>query len=217
MLIAEKIALLRLYPEKGRPYLDMSPDVQPTSFLVDLFLRGNISFKEKMVQVINRDTNSPFLDEPIKFLLSDGVWGAGPHDMRRAIKLLNAFTGMFNQSEIYKHYINEGILRDETIKNPKLYFNQEDFQQKLISDIKKTTLGVDMPDVADYFVLRMLKMGHLLKRYFSKPEIKEIKVLLKMDHNKIGIEGNMTDLIQSIIKELRRRNKIHSGGLSHIG
>lgn len=215
MLIAEKIAILRLYSEKGRPYLDMSPDVQPTSFLVDLYLRGNISFKEKKVQVINRDTNNPLLDEPIKFL-SEGVWGAGPHDMRRAIKLLNAHTGQFNQREIYKHFINEGILRDGTIKNPKLYFNQEDFQQNIISDIKKTTFGVDMPDVADYFVLRMLKMGHLLKRYFSKPEIKEIKGLLKMDHNKIGIEGNMTDLIQSIIKELRRRNKTHAGGLSHL-
>ena len=79
------------------------------------------------------------------------------------------------------------------------YFNQDDFQQNVISDIKKTTFGVDLPDVADYFVIKMLKMGHLLKRYFSKREIKEIKVLLKMDHNKIGIEGNMTDLIQSII------------------
>ena len=39
--------------------------------------------------------------------------------------------------------------------------------------------------------------------------------IVKLDNSKIGIEGNMTDLMQSIIKELRRRNKIHSGGL-HI-
>jgi len=205
MLISEKIAILRLYPEKGRPYLDMDPDVQDTSFLMDLYLRGNISFKEKKVQVINRDTNSPLLVQPIKILLSEGVWGAGPHSMGRA--LLTSNTKPFSQDEIYKHFINEGILREETKRLPRIYFNQEDVQQKLISDIKKTTIGVEKPDVADYFVLRMLKMGHLLKRHFSKPEIKEIKRLLKMDPIKIGIEGNVTDLIRSIIKELRRRNK----------
>ncbi|MBA7568542.1 hypothetical protein ES708_10271 [subsurface metagenome] len=215
MLISEKIAILRLYPEKGRPYLDMDPDVQDTSFLMDLFLRGNISFKEKKVQVINRDTNSPLLVQPIKILLSEGVWGAGPHSMGRAIQLLTSNTKRFDQDEIYKHFINKGILREETKKLPRLYFNQEDVQQKLISDIKKTTFEVEKPDVADYFVLRMLKMGHLLKRHFSKPEIKEIKGFLKIDPIKIGIEGNVTDLIHSIIKELRRRNKTHVS-VSHI-
>jgi len=161
-----------------------------------------------MVQVINRDRNNPLLFEPIKFL-SVGAGGAGPHDMRRAIKLLNTHTGQFNQREIYKHFINEGILRDETIKRPKLYFNKEDVQQNLISDIKRTTLGADKPDVADFFVLRVLKMGHLLKRYFSKPEIKEIKKLLDKDFFQIGIEENLARLLKGIIKELRRRNRVH--------
>ena len=64
-----------------------------------------------------------------------------------------------------------------------------------------------MPDVADYFVLRMLKMEHLLKRYFSKQEINEIKELLKKDPIQIEIEANITGLIQSIMKKLRRRNR----------
>jgi len=207
MLISEKIAILRLNPEKGRPYLDLSPDIPPTSFLVDLFLRGNISFKEKKVKVINRDTDNPLLDEPIKYLLAKGFKGDGFHSMGSAIRLLNATTGPFTEREIYKHFVNEGVLRDETIKRPKLYFNQEDVQQNIISDIKKTTLGVDKPDVSDYFVLRTLKMGRLLKRYFSKPEIKEIKELLKKDPIQIGIEVNMAGLIKRIVKVLRNRNR----------
>ena len=209
MLISEKIELLRLYPEKGRPYLDLSPDIPPASFLIDLFLRGNISFKEKKVKIINRDTDNPLLDEPIKMLLAKGLKGDGFHKVGTAIKLLNAKTELFTEREVYKHYVNEGILRLDATKRSKLYFNQEDVQQNIISDIKKTTLQIEKPDVADYFVLRTLKMGHLLKRYFSKQEIKEIKELLKKDPIQIGIETNIAGLIESVIKELRRRNMVH--------
>lgn len=210
MLISEKIALLRLNPEKGRPYFDLSPDVLYTSFLVDLFLRGNISYNKnnkKKVRIITMETSNPLLNEPLNNLLTKKEGAGASHNIPTAIVLLNRGTGPFSEREIYKHFIIEVILRDETIKHPKLYFNQEDIQQNLISDIKKTTLGIDKPDVADYYVLRMLKMGHLLKRYFSKPEIKEIKELLKKDPIQIGIEVNMASLIKRIIKDLRRRNK----------
>ena len=209
MLISEKIALLRLNPEKGRPYLDLSPDIEPTSFLVDLFLRGNISFENKKVRIITMETDNPLLNKPLNDLLTKKEGTGASHSIPVAISLLNRATGPFSERESYKHFINEGILRDETIKRPKLYFNQEDVQQNLISDIRKTTLERDKPDVADYFVLRTLKMGHLLKRYFSKPEIKEIKELLKKDPIQLGIEVNIAGLIKCIIKELRRRNRAH--------
>ena len=155
------------------------------------------------------ETSNPLLNEPLNNLLTKKEGAGAAHIIPIAISLLNRGTGAFAKREIYKHFINEGILRDETIKRPKLYFNQEDVQQNLISEIKKTTLGADKPDVADYIVLRMLKMGHLLKRYFSKPEIKEIKELLNKDFFQIGIEENMVSLMKSIIKELRRRNRAH--------
>ena len=148
MLISEKIALLRLNPEKGRPYLDLSPDVLYTSFLVDLFLRGNISYNDKnkkKIKIITMETNNPLLNEPLNNLLTKKEGTGASHNIQTAISLLNRGSGPFSEREIYKHFINEGFLRDETIKHPKLYFNQEDVQQNLISDIKKTTLGMDKP------------------------------------------------------------------------
>jgi hypothetical protein len=206
MLIAEKIALLRLNPQKGRPYFDVFEDIMLTSFLVDLYLSGNISFEKKKIKIITLETNNPLLDEPLKKLLrhKDGIEAS--HSIRWATTLLNWGTKHFTDREIYKHFVNEGVLRVETVKNTKLYFNQEDIQQKLIFDIKKTTLGVIKPDVEDFYVLKMLKMGHRLKIYFSKPEIKEIKALLKKDPSEIGIEENLALLIKRIIKILRQRH-----------
>ena len=206
MLITEKIALLRLNPQKGRPYMDVFEDIMLTSFLIDLYLSGNISFEKKNIKILTLETNNPVLDDPLKDLLKYEGAPEASIALWRAITLLNMATGPFTHRKIYKNLVNEGILCDETAKYPKLYFNQEDIQEKLISDIKTTTLGVIKPDIEDYYVLRMLKMGHRLKLYFSKPEIKEINALLKKDPSEVVNDENLADLIKRIKKELRHRH-----------
>ncbi|MBY9005072.1 MAG: hypothetical protein KGD73_13935, partial [Candidatus Lokiarchaeota archaeon] len=191
------------------PYMDVFEDIMLTSFLIDLYLSGNISFEEKKVKIITLETSNQLLDVPLKNLLTKKEGADASHIVGIAILLLNQATGPFTQREIYKNFVNQGVLRDETGKFPKLYFNKGDIQQKLISDIKNTTLGVDKPNIEDYYVLRMLKMGHRLKIYFSKPEIKEINALLEKDLSEIGIEENLADLIMGIIKGLRRRHRAH--------
>lgn len=206
LLIYEKIEMLRLNPEKGRPYINLHYYLPLAASIVDLYLKGNLSFEKKKVQIINPDYDDPLLKEPIELMLK----GERIHPIWRAIVLLRSMSGVFIDGEVYKKYVNLGILRDGSEKRPKLYFNQENFQQEIIDEIKITTLGVEQPDVENYFVLRALKMGHILDEYFTKPEIKEIKALLKKDLSEIGIEPNLADLINLLVKEVRKKMRVHS-------
>ena len=205
LLICEKIDMLRLNPEKGRPYINLHYSLPLAASILDLYIKGNLSFEKKKVHVRNPDYDDPLLKEPIEVLSQ----GNNLHTVGMAMVLLRASSGVFTKSEVYKKYVNLGILRDESAKRPKLYFNQENFQKKIIDEIKNTTLGVEKPDVEDYFVLKALKMGHLLDKYFTKPEVKEIKTLLKKKPSEIGIEPNIADLIKRLVKEVRRKSGIH--------
>ena len=52
-------------------------------------------------------------------------------------------------------------------------------------------------------------MGHILDKYFTKPEIKVIKALLKKKLSEIGIDPIMADLINRLVKEVRKKSGIH--------
>lgn len=205
LLIFEKIEMLRLNPEKGRPYINLHYYLPLAASILDLYIKGNLSFEKKKVQIRNPDYDDPLLKEPIE-LISQGV---KIHPIWRALVLLRASSGVFIDGEVYKKYIKLGILRDGSAKRPKLYFNQEDFQKKIIDEIKNTTLGVEKPDIENYFVLKALKMGHILDKYFTKPEIKVIKAHLKKKPSEIGIDPIMADLINRLVKEVRRKSGIH--------
>lgn len=205
LLIFEKIEMLRLNPEKGRPYINLHYYLPLAASILDLYNKGNLSFEKNKVQIINPDYDDPLLKEPIELILQ----GVKIHPIWRALVLLRASSGVFIDGEVYKKYIKLGILRDGSAKRPKLYFNQEDFQKKIIDEIKNTTLGVEKPDIENYFVLKALKMGHILDKYFTKPEVKEIKTLLKKKPSEIGIEPNIADLINRLVKEVRKKSGIH--------
>lgn len=197
--------MLRLNPEKGRPYINLHYYLPLAASVLDLYLKGNLSFEKKKVQIRNPDYDDPLLKEPIE-LISKGV---KIHPIWRALALLRTNSSVFIDSEVYKKYVNLGVLRDGSAKRPKLYFNQENFQKQIIDEIKNTTIGVEKPDIENYFVLRALKMGHILDKYFTKPEIKEIKALLKKKLSEIGIDPTTADLINRLVKEVRSKTGIH--------
>ncbi|MFX1501071.1 MAG: hypothetical protein ACFFDH_08925 [Promethearchaeota archaeon] len=206
MLIYEKIEMLKLNPEKGRPYINLHYYLPLAALILDLYIKGNLSYENKKVQIRNPNYDDPLLKEPIKLILQ----GDKIHPIWRAFVLLRAISGVFINSEVYKKYIKLGILRDESAKRPKLYFNKENFQTKIIDEVKRTTLGVEKPDIENYFVLRALKIGHLLDKYFTKPEIKVIKALLKKNLSEIGIDPIMSDLINRLVKQVRSKMRVHS-------
>jgi hypothetical protein len=198
--------MLRLNPEKGRPYINLHYYLPLAASILDLYFRGNLSFEKKKVQIINPDYDDPLLKEPIELILK----GVKIHPIWRAMVLLRSMSGVFIDGEVYKKYVKLGVLRDGSAKRPKLYFNQENFQKQIIDEIRNTTIGVEKPDVENYFVLRALKMGHILDKYFTKPEIKEIKALLKKKLSEIGIDPITADLINRLVKEVRSKQRVHS-------
>lgn len=197
--------MLRLNPEKGRPYINLHYYLPLAASILDLYLKGNLSFEKKKVQIRNPDYDDPLLKKPIELISQ----GDKIHPIWRALVLLRASSGVFINGEVYKKYIKLGILRDGSEKRPKLYFNQENFQKNIIDEIKNITLGVEKPDIGNYFVLRALKMGHILDKYFTKPEIKEIKALLRKKLSEIGIDPITADLINRLVKEVRSKTGIH--------
>ena len=94
--------MLRLNPEKGRPYINLHYYLPLAASILDLYNKGNLSFEKKKVQIINPDYDDPLLKEPIE-LISKGV---KIHPIWRALVLLRASSGVFIDGEVYKIILN---------------------------------------------------------------------------------------------------------------
>ena len=101
MLIFEKIEILRLNPEKGRPYINLHYYLPLAASILDLYIKGNLSFEKKKVQIRNPDCDDPLLKEPIELISQ----GDKIHPIWRAFILLRASSGVFNEDEVYKKYL----------------------------------------------------------------------------------------------------------------
>lgn len=209
MFISEKYAIIQLNSEKGRPYMNASIYLCDAGILLDLYLKKNISYEKGKITVINYECGDKFLNRKIKFLTSKRK-NPGPFAVWVALHLLFAGDrGAFNKSIVYEKFIEQGVLRDGSEKYPKLYFNQEDVQKKILDEIRETVLGKESPDFENYFLLKAMKISNLTKYYFSKEEIKEIKALLKKKPTEIGFDPIIIDLMKRIVKEVRSKSGIH--------